>query len=69
MTVGEAREAIPFLEAALPLDEDGSLHYQLGRAWQQVGELEKAKKRFDEQQKLASRAERTDDGLNQIIAP
>ena len=41
--VGKAAEAIPHLEAALPGDEDGSALYQLSRAYQAVGESEKAK--------------------------
>jgi tetratricopeptide (TPR) repeat protein len=40
---GKAAEAIPHLEAALDIDEDGSLHYQLARAYQASGKAELAK--------------------------
>jgi hypothetical protein len=35
--------AIPHLEKALDLDDDGSLHYQLARAYAAVGNQEKAR--------------------------
>ena len=39
---GQAAKAVPHLKAALPIDEDGSLHYQLARAYQITGEKERA---------------------------
>ena len=41
---GKPAEAIPNLLAALETDEDGSLHYQLARAYQATGDAETAKK-------------------------
>lgn len=38
MSLGKAEEAIPHLEKALETDEDGSIHYQLGRAYQRAGQ-------------------------------
>jgi predicted Zn-dependent protease len=38
LAVGNARDAIPHLKAALATDEDGSLHYQLARAYQATGQ-------------------------------
>jgi tetratricopeptide (TPR) repeat protein len=38
LAVGKAAEAIPHLKAALATDEDGSLHYQLARAYQTNGQ-------------------------------
>jgi len=38
LAVGKARDAIPHLKAALAADEDGSLHYQLARAYQVTGQ-------------------------------
>ena len=35
-------EAIPHLKKALPLDDDGSLHYSLARAYRAAGETELA---------------------------
>ncbi len=40
---GKQKEAIPHLEAAQPMDQDGSALYQLSRAYQATGETEKAK--------------------------
>jgi len=42
MQLGAAAKAIPHLKAALPIDEDGSLHYQLARAYQMAGEKDLA---------------------------
>ncbi|HXJ92381.1 MAG TPA: tetratricopeptide repeat protein [Terriglobia bacterium] len=42
MQTDQAAKAIPHLKAALPIDEDGSLHYQLARAYQITGEKELA---------------------------
>jgi len=41
--LGKSGEAIPHLEKALELDDDGSLHYQLARAYQAAGNQEKAR--------------------------
>ncbi len=43
MDLGEAAKSIPHLKAALPSDEDGSLHFQLSRAYQKTGQEELAK--------------------------
>jgi tetratricopeptide (TPR) repeat protein len=54
---GEPAKAIPHLEQALPTDTDGSLHYQLARAYQAAGRAEEAKKllaRYQELQKASS---------------
>lgn len=42
-SLGKNAEAIPHLEQAQTLDDDGSLHYSLGRAYQAAGNAEKAK--------------------------
>jgi tetratricopeptide (TPR) repeat protein len=39
---GRAAQAVPHLEAALPLDEDGSLHFQLARAYREAGQADAA---------------------------
>jgi len=44
LAAGKAIEAIPHLKAALPSDDDGSLHYQLAQAYQASGQPELAKK-------------------------
>lgn len=43
LLAGRSADAIPHLKAALATDEDGSLHYQLARAYQATGQLELAK--------------------------
>jgi tetratricopeptide (TPR) repeat protein len=40
--LGNHAEAVPHLEKALALDDDGSLYYQLTRAYQALGDREKA---------------------------
>lgn len=55
---GQAAEAIPHLKAALLADKDGSLHYQLSRAYQAEGQRDLSTqmlKRYQELQR-ASRA-------------
>ena len=61
MQVGRQAAAIPQLEAALSIDEDGSLRYQLARAYQAAGQAELAKKTLEEsaQRQKADREEKS----------
>ena len=43
LKTGRAKDAIPHLKAALPIDEDGSGHFQLFRAYKIAGQGEAAK--------------------------
>ena len=43
--LGKHAEAVPHLEKALELDDDGSLHYQLGRAYQAIGQAREGPRR------------------------
>jgi predicted Zn-dependent protease len=43
MQVGQPAAAIPHLTAALPLDQDGSLRYQLAKAYEATGQMQLAK--------------------------
>jgi tetratricopeptide (TPR) repeat protein len=43
LRTGRAREAIPFLRAALSVDEDGTIHFQLYRAYSIAGQARAAK--------------------------
>jgi len=52
LALGEAEKAVPHLKAALPTDEDGSLHYQLGRAYQARGELALAREMLKKYQEI-----------------
>jgi superkiller protein 3 len=57
LAVGKTVEAIPHLRAALATDEDGSLHYQLARAYQAGGQPELAKQILVSYQKHQHSAE------------
>lgn len=58
--LGEMPKAIPHLKAALTLDNDGSLHYQLARAYQATGQPVLAKAMMDKYQQLHKSAAATD---------
>jgi tetratricopeptide (TPR) repeat protein len=47
-------EAIPHLEKALDIDTDGSLHYQLARAYQAQGNSARARELLTQYQKIQS---------------
>jgi predicted Zn-dependent protease len=50
--LGDGKKAIPHLKLGLKLDKDGSLYYQLARAYSQTGQLELAKMMMDKYQQL-----------------
>ena len=50
--LGKNAEAVPHLEKSLELDEDGSLHYQLARAYQAAGDREKARAAMAQYQEI-----------------
>ena len=54
---GRAAEAVPHLEAALPLDTDASLYFQLARAYQAAGKTELAKQTTAKLQAIRARQE------------
>jgi predicted Zn-dependent protease len=65
-------EAIPHLEKALDIDDDGSLHYQLARAYQAKGNAARAKELLSEYQKIQARNQEHKDEVAreaQITAP
>ena len=45
-------DAIPHLEKALELDDDGSLHYPLARAYQQAGNVQRARELMEAYQRI-----------------
>jgi tetratricopeptide (TPR) repeat protein len=49
---GQAEKAIPHLKQGLSIDEDGSLHYQVGRAYQAHGEKEVASAMLKQYQEM-----------------
>jgi predicted Zn-dependent protease len=72
LAAGKAIEAIPHLKAALPTDDDGSLHYQLAQAYQATGESELAKKALADYQKIERSAAAAREALKretEITAP
>ena len=72
LRAGHEAKAIPHLQAALPSDEDGSLHYQLARAYQGTGEAAKAKeilRQYQELQRSAKVQEAERGQQFQITAP
>ncbi len=72
VTVGKPAAAIPHLQAALAADDDGSLHYQLARAYQAAGDTAKAKQAMKQYQQIQARNESEKRDLEektQIVAP
>jgi predicted Zn-dependent protease len=60
MQSGQAEEAIPHLVKALPADTDGSFRFRLARAYQTVGDMDRAKemmKQYQDLQRSAAPAE------------
>src|SRR5579884_432855 len=55
--LGRNAEAVPHLEKALSLDDDGSLHYSLARAYQAAGDAAKARKAMQEYQQIRQKNE------------
>lgn len=58
LATGKGAEAVPHLEASAPaLDTDGTLYFQLSRAYQMAGQAEKAKAALEESQKRRADAQ------------
>jgi predicted Zn-dependent protease len=57
LEIGEAAQAIPHLEAALPTDTDGSIHYQLARAYRATGQADLASQALQKFQEIQRSAE------------
>jgi predicted Zn-dependent protease len=67
LALGQAEKAVPHLKAALPIDDDGSLHYQLGRAYQAQGEAALARGMLKEYQEIHRKQEAERQTLNREI--
>ena len=70
--LGRFSEAAPLLERSLTLDDDGSLHYQLARAYQAAGLSEKARVEMGKYQELVERNRRAKEEVareSQIVGP
>jgi Flp pilus assembly protein TadD len=68
---GKFAEAIPHLEKSVSLDDDGSLHYQLARAYQAAGDAAKARSAMAEYQELLkkNREQKEEAAKETTIAP
>jgi tetratricopeptide (TPR) repeat protein len=55
--MGNQTEAVAHLEKAIELDEDGSLYYQLGRAYQVTGQNQKAARAMAKYQEILKKSE------------
>jgi tetratricopeptide (TPR) repeat protein len=55
LQTGQPAEALPHATAALPLDTDGSLHFQLARAYQAAGQSEPAAAAMAKYQQILAR--------------
>jgi predicted Zn-dependent protease len=72
LDAGDMAKAIPALEAALATDKDGSLHYQLARAYRATGQPEKARAAIARFEELRKASEAEAEGLREefkITAP
>jgi tetratricopeptide (TPR) repeat protein len=65
LALGQADRAVPHLKAALSIDDDGSLHYQLGRAYQANGQVELARQTLKQYEKIHNQQEAEKRSLNQ----
>lgn len=65
LVLGQADKAIPHLKAALSVDEDGSLHYELGRAYQAHGQLALARQMLKQYEEIHGKQEAEKQSLNQ----
>ena len=67
LALGQADRAVPHLKAALSIDDDGSLHYQLGRAYQANGQVELARQTLKQYEKIHNQQEAEKQSLNSQI--
>jgi predicted Zn-dependent protease len=57
LQIGSYEEAIPHLRAALAVDEDGRIHYQLARAYRGAGHEEQARQALEQYRQVQQAAE------------
>jgi tetratricopeptide (TPR) repeat protein len=72
LAMGESKLAVPHLKAALPTDRDGSIHYQLARAYQSSGQPELARAMLQQYQQMHNARQEEQQTLQkevQITAP
>ena len=67
-TLNKNAQAVPHLVKAIALDDDGSLHYSLARAYQASGNAAEAQKAMAEYQQIKKKNQQVDDELAQQSA-
>jgi predicted Zn-dependent protease len=55
LRMGRAKDALPHLQRALPIDEDGTIHFQLFRAYQLAGDSSAAQQALAQYREFTSR--------------
>jgi tetratricopeptide (TPR) repeat protein len=68
LAMGDSKQAIPHLKAALPIDKDGSIHYQLARAYQASGQMELARTMLEQYQKIHNEQQAEQQTLQKEVA-
>ena len=68
LQTGQTDKAIPHLKEALSIDEDGSLHYQLGRAYQAQGEKDLAQEMFKQYQDMQRKEQQENKAVEKEVA-
>lgn len=67
MRLDRAKDAVGHLEASVSIDEDGSLHYQLAKAYQAAGDGEGAKAAMADYQKILAANEAAKQDLEEKV--
>jgi tetratricopeptide (TPR) repeat protein len=68
LQIGQSALAIAHLQQALPIDEDGSLHYQLARAYQANGQRELAAPLLRQYQQMQQAKQAQNKGVEEKVA-
>jgi len=68
LQVGQAANAIPHLRAALPVDQDGTLHYQLARAYQAHGDRDQAREMLKAYQEMQAKDQESKNEVEKNVA-
>jgi tetratricopeptide (TPR) repeat protein len=67
LAMGKPEQAIPHLKVALPIDRDGSIHYQLARAYQSNGQAELARTMLQQYQQIHNAQQAEQQTLQQEV--
>jgi tetratricopeptide (TPR) repeat protein len=67
LDAGQAQKAVPQLEAALTTDEDGSLRFQLARAYQAAGQPDQARRMRQEFQEIQREARAEEEEEDEVV--